>query len=181
MKTNQFYIDSIFQPADKQFVMQIFDEIHESSSQELKDGILASQSPGPFNSFRMMRLFEKTNHISQMRLIRILREIEIALSNSKPFGQLTETILTKAQNIVYDRTEEQSRNYGDIQESMERASRIATHILGQNISTEIIYWSIIAIKFSREGYKHKEDNLLDAVAYISALNDRLETKTNENL
>jgi phosphoenolpyruvate synthase/pyruvate phosphate dikinase len=87
-----------------------------------------------------------------------------------------ETILTKAQDIVYNRTEEQSRNYGDIQESIERAALIASHISTNIYSPEIIYTSIIAIKLSREAHAHKEDNLLDAVAYISALNDYLENK-----
>jgi len=86
-----------------------------------------------------------------------------------------ENILLKAHAIVYERTEEQSRNYGDIQESMIRASIIASHISGKLTSVESIYYSIIAIKLSREAHAHKEDNLLDAVAYISALNDYLET------
>lgn len=178
MKTIRFYVDSIPKEEDYQFVNQIFDEIHTDDS-KLKQLILETKTAGPLNAFKAMHLFYKTDIITQMRLFRIVREIEIALSNSSPFGQLTETILTKAQDIVYNRTEEQSRNYGDIQESMERASRIATHILGQDISTDIIYWSIVAIKLSREGYAHKEDNLLDAVAYMSALNDHLENNKNK--
>jgi len=173
MKTIQFYVDSIFQPTDRQFVMQIFDEIHADDS-KLKQLILETKTAGPLNAFKAMHLFYKTDYITQMRLFRIVREIEIVLSDSKPFGQLTETILTKAQDIVYNRTEEQSRNYGDIQESMERAAAIASHISTNIYSPEIIYISIIAIKLSREAHAHKEDNLLDAVAYMSALNDYLE-------
>ena len=89
------------------------------------------------------------------------------------------TILQKAHEIVYERTEEQSRNYGDIQESMKKASAIASCISGTPISPEIIYFSIIGIKLSRESHAHKEDNLLDAVAYISALNDYLENGGNK--
>jgi len=85
-----------------------------------------------------------------------------------------QNILQKAHAIVYERTEEQSRNYGDIQDSMIRAAAIATHISGNLVSPAAIYYSIIAIKLSRESHAHKEDNLLDAVAYISALNDYLE-------
>lgn len=174
MKTIQFYVDSIFQPADRQFVMEIFDEIHTDDS-KLKQLILETKTAGPLNAFKAMHLFYKTDLITQMRLFRIVREIETVLCNSKPFGRSTETILTKAQDIVYNRTEEQSRNYGDIQESMKKASEIATIISGNNISVEMIYYSIIAIKFSRQAYAHKEDNLLDAVAYMSALNDYLES------
>ncbi|NBW36112.1 MAG: hypothetical protein EBR30_14050 [Cytophagia bacterium] len=176
MKTIRFYIDSIPKEEDYQFVNQIFDEIH-ADDPKIKDIILATIASGPMNAFKYMQLFYKTNHITQTKLARIVCELEIALSR-KEISEC-KTILTKAQDIVYNRTEEQSRNYGDIQESMERASRIATHILGQDISTDIIYWSIVAIKLSREGYKHKEDNLLDAVAYMSALNDHLENNKNK--
>ena len=31
--------------------------------------------------------------------------------------------------------------------------------------------SMVALKLSRESYNHKEDNLLDAVAYLGALNN----------
>jgi hypothetical protein len=178
MKTIQFYVDSIFQPTDRQFVMEIFDEIHTDDS-KLKQLILETKTAGPLNAFKAMHLFYKTDLITQMRLFRIVREIEIVLSDSKPLGKSIETILTKAQDIVYNRTEEQSRNYGEIQESMRRASAIATMISGVSVSTEIIYYSIIAIKLSREAYAHKEDNLLDAVAYMSALNDHLENNKNK--
>lgn len=90
-----------------------------------------------------------------------------------------QNILKKAHAIVYERTEEQSRNYGDIQESMIKAATIASHISGELVTPEMIYISIISIKLSRESHAHKEDNLLDAVAYISALNDYLETFNNE--
>ena len=90
-----------------------------------------------------------------------------------------QSILQKAHAIVYERTEEQSRNYGDIQDSMIRAAAIASHISGYIISPSVIYVSIISIKLSREAHAHKEDNLLDAVAYISALNDYLENLNNK--
>ena len=34
-----------------------------------------------------------------------------------------------------------------------------------------MFMAMIALKLSRESYNHKEDNLLDAVAYIGALNN----------
>ena len=37
-----------------------------------------------------------------------------------------------------------------------------------------MYRAMIALKLSREAYAHKEDNLLDAVAYMSSMNDYLE-------
>jgi hypothetical protein len=49
---------------------------------------------------------------------------------------------------------------------------------GEKVSTEFMYKALIALKLSRESYTHKEDNLLDAVAYIASMNDYLEQKNN---
>lgn len=172
MKTNKFYLYSITNESDRAFVTQIFQEMHVNATNDHINDIMESQAFGPLSAFHLMRLFEKVNHIDYVRLIRIAKDIEVDL-HMKGEHQ-TETILTKAQDIVYNRTEEQSRNYGDIQESIKRASSIASHISGNLISPAIIYISIISIKLSREAHAHKEDNLLDAVAYMSALNDYLE-------
>jgi hypothetical protein len=37
-----------------------------------------------------------------------------------------------------------------------------------------MYMCMIALKLSRESYCHKEDNLLDACAYIGSLNNTYE-------
>jgi len=42
---------------------------------------------------------------------------------------------------------------------------------GNDTTAEDMYKYMIALKLSRESYTHKEDNLLDAVAYIGALNN----------
>jgi len=172
MKTNSFYLQAIIDQDDKAFVKQLFDERFNGTEHRLIDTALQTTVSGPLSSFHSMGLFRSVNHIDYMRLVRIAREIEVDMSMKN--NDETETILTKAQDIVYNRTEEQSRNYGDIQESIKRASSIASHISGNLISPAIIYISIISIKLSREAHAHKEDNLLDAVAYMSALNDYLE-------
>jgi hypothetical protein len=82
-------------------------------------------------------------------------------------------ILKKAQEIVYDRSEEKSREYGDFQSGMERASLIFNGMTGKSITAVEMYKALIALKLSRESYNHKEDNLLDAVAYMSSMNDYL--------
>lgn len=37
-----------------------------------------------------------------------------------------------------------------------------------------MFRALIALKLTRESYGHKEDNLLDAVAYIGGLNNFIE-------
>ena len=84
-----------------------------------------------------------------------------------------ENILKEAHKIVYERTEEKTRQYGPFEEGMQRAAQILNGMTGLNINAEVMYKALIALKLSRESYNHKEDNLLDAVAYMSSMNDFL--------
>jgi len=80
-------------------------------------------------------------------------------------------ILTKANEIVFDRNEEKERQYGPFLEGMMEASRIASLMSRKEITTTDMFNCMIALKLSRQSYNHKEDNLLDAVAYMAALNE----------
>ena len=80
-------------------------------------------------------------------------------------------ILEKANEIINLRSEEKARQYGPFIECNARAARIATELCGKKITTLDIYYFQVALKLAREAYAHKEDNLLDAVAYLGALNN----------
>jgi len=81
----------------------------------------------------------------------------------------TKTILEEANEIVNNRSEEANRSYGPFSEGMERAAMIFNGMTGHQISGGDMFKALIALKFSRESYNHKRDNLLDAVAYIQGL------------
>lgn len=86
-------------------------------------------------------------------------------------------ILEQANKIVNERSEEKERQYGPFHESMERAAALYNMMTPKDegsMSVAGMYRAMIALKLSREAYKHKEDNLLDAVAYMGSLNDYLE-------
>lgn len=87
-------------------------------------------------------------------------------------------ILERANNIVNNRSEEKERMYGPFADSMKRAAQVFNLISpeGEFITTQGMYRALIALKLSREHYAHKEDNLLDCVAYMGALNDFIEDK-----
>ena len=87
-----------------------------------------------------------------------------------------ENILKRANEIVNERSEEKDRKYGPFGESMERAAAMFNLIApeGESITPEGMYRALICLKLTREHYAHKEDNLLDAVAYIGALNNYIE-------
>lgn len=80
-------------------------------------------------------------------------------------------ILEQANEIVNLRSEEKEREYGPFTEGMEKAANIASSCTGKDITARDMYLCLIALKLSRESYNHKEDNLLDAAAYIGALNN----------
>ena len=85
-------------------------------------------------------------------------------------------ILYEADQIVNHRSEEKERQYGDFQECMTRAAKIASLMSNKQILVTDAYNVLIALKLARQANAHKEDNLLDAVAYIGALNNLLENE-----
>jgi 1-aminocyclopropane-1-carboxylate deaminase/D-cysteine desulfhydrase-like pyridoxal-dependent ACC family enzyme len=85
-------------------------------------------------------------------------------------------ILEKANEIVNLRSEEKERMYGPFEEGMERAAKILSEMTGVELDVTFMYKAMIALKLSRESYNHKEDNLLDAVAYLGALNNYINNK-----
>lgn len=87
-------------------------------------------------------------------------------------------ILHRADEIVNHRSEERERQYGPFSKCMERAASIfnAMSPEGETITPEGMYRAMIAMKFAREANAHKTDNLLDALAYIGALNNYIDEK-----
>tara|TARA_R110000822_G_scaffold42853_4_gene116189 strand:- start:3478 stop:3738 length:261 start_codon:yes stop_codon:yes gene_type:complete len=80
-------------------------------------------------------------------------------------------ILEKANDIINNRSDEKARTYGPMSEGMEKASLLASTLCNKDIKPRDMYLCMVALKLSRESYYHKEDNLLDAVAYLGALNN----------
>lgn len=86
-------------------------------------------------------------------------------------------ILETANQIVNIRSEEKERMYGNFDEGMERAAKILSSMTSETLDATFMYKAMIALKLSRESFNHKEDNLLDAVAYIGALNNYINNKS----
>lgn len=87
-------------------------------------------------------------------------------------------ILEKADEIVNKRSEEKERQYGSFSEGMEKMAAIFNALTNNryNIKPEDMYLVMVALKLSRESHCHREDNLLDCVAYIGALNNYINEK-----
>ena len=78
-------------------------------------------------------------------------------------------ILEIANDIVYKRAQEKERQYGNFDESLKKASIIASELCGKQITTEDMYKALIALKLSRMAYNTKQDTYVDMIAYIAAL------------
>jgi predicted transcriptional regulator len=85
-------------------------------------------------------------------------------------------ILEEADKIVNKRSEEKERQYGSFDEGMEKASKLASIMTSKDITAIDMYKCMVALKISRESFNHKEDNLLDTVAYLGALNNYINNK-----
>lgn len=87
------------------------------------------------------------------------------------------SILSEADGIVNNRSEEADRQYGPFSEGMERAAMIFNGMTGLDLGAEHMFKALVALKLSRESYKHKRDNLLDAVAYIQGLENYINERS----
>ena len=83
-------------------------------------------------------------------------------------------ILSEANEIVNNRSEEKSRQYGPFEEGMRRAAMIFNGMTGKERNGSDMYAALVALKLSRHSYNYKQDNLLDAVAYLGALDNYVE-------
>lgn len=81
---------------------------------------------------------------------------------------MTNNILKRANEIINERSEEKARQYGPISEGMERTARIASDMLGYEVTPQATYAVMIALKLARNATAYKQDNFLDACAYLGA-------------
>lgn len=89
---------------------------------------------------------------------------------------MKKNILEEANDIVFKRSKEKSRMYGEFHDGMERAAMIARGATGKDITAEDVYVVLVALKLSRHSYNYRRDNFVDAVAYLAALDDAFEKK-----
>jgi hypothetical protein len=66
-----------------------------------------------------------------------------------------------------------------MQDGMQEAAKIASLLSRKELTAVDMYNCMIALKLSRQAYNHKQDNLLDCVAYMASLNDYQNDLQNE--
>ena len=117
----------------------------------------------------------RTNMEALKRLQRIFEAKDKALQsgalNGTPKRSEGDSIAIQAHKIINERSQEKERQYGDMQTTMRRANDILNAIMGTKLPEQTMYFAMVAMKLAREGHAHKTDNLLDAIAYIQALDN----------
>jgi len=83
-------------------------------------------------------------------------------------------LLDKAKEILT--SDDEHRKYGGIVESTQRTADVASVLFGKEVPIELVTIIYIAGKLCREGYNAKEDNLVDAMAYLEMLNEIKKSK-----
>ena len=91
-----------------------------------------------------------------------------------------ESILQQALDIVENRTEEKTRQYGTFSEGMERAALMVSALRGTQFDAHDLFAAMIALKLSRQSYNFKTDNMLDCVAYMGAWENYIQETKNKN-
>lgn len=81
-------------------------------------------------------------------------------NNDKP------SIAQRAHSIINERSEEKERQYGPIGQGFERAALIASGMSGKEWNAHDMFVAMLALKFSRQSYNFREDNMMDAMAYM---------------
>lgn len=83
-------------------------------------------------------------------------------------------ILLHADQIVNHRAEEKLRQYGPFGKAMQTIATCFNALTGHELKPKHINLIYMLAKLQREAHCHKEDNLLDLVAYAAQLNNQEE-------
>lgn len=75
--------------------------------------------------------------------------------------------------------EDRSDQYDESDLTNERAAKIASVMSNRLITVRDMYNMEIALKLARQAYRHKEDNILDAINYLVLLNKHEEKDGNK--
>jgi hypothetical protein len=93
--------------------------------------------------------------------------MELIFGESSTPAPEVDSILEEAQDILEG---DRESDYGDPVANFNRISDIASSILNETITPEQCVVVMMAVKLSREQYRHKRDNLVDLVAYTEIYN-----------
>lgn len=77
------------------------------------------------------------------------------------------SILTEAETIING---ERDVDYGDPTESFEKIAQIASLLTNKDLDADTCCAVMMAVKLTRQSFKHKRDNLVDLCGYAEIMN-----------
>lgn len=89
-------------------------------------------------------------------------------------------IFEQANNIVNVNIDRR-KLYGSYHDCNKRIAKIMSLLTDKNITVTDVFYLEIAMKIAREIQTHKEENIVDIIAYFGALNDELNDELNNEL
>lgn len=81
--------------------------------------------------------------------------------------------ILEANKIVNKRAEDRDRTHGGFADSMERMAKIASVLIGKEITTEDAFKCMLALKLSRLHAHNNFDTMVDICGYTEGLNNYL--------
>lgn len=85
-----------------------------------------------------------------------------------------DSILKRAHDIIDNRSEEKERQYGSMSENCKHAATIAGIMQNKHFNDSDVIAILAALKLARHNRSYKQDSLLDAVAYLGALDNYIQ-------
>lgn len=82
------------------------------------------------------------------------------------------TILEEAQNILYG---DRQKEYGNVSQNFNNIAALWSIVLGVPVTPKQVALCMTQLKIAREMTKPKRDNVVDACAYLAAL-EKMETE-----
>jgi hypothetical protein len=82
-----------------------------------------------------------------------------------------QSAIKKANEIVNVRAGDRDKTHGGFNDSMERMAKIATVLIGKDITTEDAFKLMLALKLSRLHAHSNFDTLVDIIGYTEGLNN----------
>jgi predicted HAD superfamily Cof-like phosphohydrolase len=89
---------------------------------------------------------------------------------------VSKPILQRAHEIIDLRSEEKERQYGPFDENCDHAAAIASIMQCKEFTASDVAVVLMALKLARHRRSYKQDTLLDAVAYLGALDNMLQQR-----
>ena len=99
---------------------------------------------------------------------------DIASNFQKPIKLDQDPILKRAHDIIDNRSEEKDRQYGSMSENCRHAATIAGIMQGKEFNDSDVMAILAGLKLARHRRSYKQDSLLDAVAYLGALDNYIQ-------